>query len=265
MKRLIILLLPIFVFLAGCISGGGGGPGVVITAVTVLPDTAEPHTPILVQAFVQNQGGLKATNVVVELFGLTDEWSILPARSQSIGELIPPDPSRGMNEGQQYEATWELRAPAKTTDITYNGNVNLLYRYGTSLEALIKVVTINYYRQTDKTGGIESQTVSGGPLSMKLIAPSTIISGGRVPIQIAIQNIGSGKVKGDRLSLTVSGASCSRTDVTLIKGTSATPLYCWIDAGEVSNYKNFPITVRTSYEYWSESPISITVLKMPAI
>jgi hypothetical protein len=267
MKRLIVLLLllPVFIFLAGCTGGGGNGPGVVISRVDVLPTTAEPNTPILVQAFIQNQGGLKATNARVELFGLTDEWSISPGRSQSIGELIPPDVSRGSSTGEEQVFTWEIRAPAKFNDMTYNGDINLMYTYDTTLEALIKAVTVGYYRQSGSTGGIESQTTSGGPISMTVVAPSTIIAGGRVPIQIEIQNTGSGKVVGDRLILTVSGMTCSRTDVVLITGTTTPYLYCWLDAGAVNEYKNFPITIKTTYEYWVEKSFSVTVLKMPPI
>jgi hypothetical protein len=268
MKKLVvlILLLPVFVLLSGCTSSGGGsGPGVVISNVVVTPTTAEPNTPIILQATVQNQGGLKARNAMVEIFGLTDEWSISPGRSQSIGELIPPDTSRGSSTGEEQVFTWELRAPAKSNDMTYNGNVNLRYTYDTTLEALIKVVTIDYYRQTGTTGGIDSQTTSGGPISMTVVAPSTIISGGRVPIQIEVQNAGSGKVIGDHLRLTISGIGCSRTDVTLVSGTTTPYLYCWVDASAVNEYKDFPITIKTTYDYWVESPFSVTVLKTPPI
>lgn len=263
MKRLIIFSLLVFVFLAGCVTKAGG-PGVIIKAISAFPATAEPGTPILLQVFVQNSGGAKATDVKVELLGLTDEWSILPARSQSIGELFPPDPSRGITTGEEREVSWDLRAPGKAVDITYDATAHLSYRYETTLEAQIRAVTSEYFKQTNEEGGIKFQAVSAGPVSISVIAPSTIIAGGRVPIQFAIQNIGSGKVTGDRLIFTVTGVTCPRTDVRLIKGASAT-LYCTIDATGVSNYKNFPVSVKTSYEYWVESPTSITVLKRPPI
>jgi hypothetical protein len=267
MKAWIIFLLLIFVFLAGCTtqSGGNSGPGVSITAVTVLPTEAEPRTPVMLQAFVKNVGGLKATNVRVELFGLTDEWTISPSRSQTINELNPADPSRGWSDGEEREVVWELTAPGKTTDMTYSGNVNVLYNYQTTVNGIVTAVTMDYYRQTAKTGGIESQPSSGGPITIKIIAPDTIISSGSVPIQITVQNTGSGKVKGDKLSLSVSGASCSRNDVTLIKGISSTGLYCTINTGPITNYKDYPITISTTYAYWIESPFSIKVLKNPVV
>lgn len=262
--RLIIFSLLAFVFLAGCAATPAGGPGVIIKSISASPPTAEPGTPILLQVLVQNVGGVKATGVRVELLGLTDEWSISEGRSRSIGELFPPDPGRGITTGEEREVSWELRAPGKDVDISYDATARLSYRYETTLEAQIRAVTSEYFKQTDEKGGIEFQSVSAGPISITVIAPSTIIAGGRVPVQFAIQNIGPGKVTGDKLTFTITGVSCPRTDVRLIKGSSAT-LYCTIDAVGVTHYKNFPVSVKTSYEYWVESSTSIKVLKRPPV
>jgi hypothetical protein len=266
MKKLIILILLIFVFLAGCTqTGGGGGPGVTITSVTAIPSTSvEPGTPILLQAFIQNSGGAKATNVRVELLGLTDEWSVSPERTQNIGELLSADPSRGVNEGQNWDVSWDLKGPGKSVDVPYDATVHVSYHYETTLDSQLTAVTTEYYRQTNKQGGIDTQSVTAGPISITMIAPSAIISGGRIPVQFSIQNSGGGKVMGDTLTFITSGVNCQRNDVRLIKGSTAT-LYCSIDTGSVSNYKNIPVSVRTSYDYWIESQTSITVLKIPSI
>lgn len=269
MRKPIILSLLLFVFLAGCVqSNQAGGPGVIIKAISAYPSTAEPDTSILLQVFVQNTGGVKATDVEVELLGLTDEWTIEPTvsssdeRIQNIGDLYPPDPSRGITTGEEREVIWDLTAPGKAVDVTYDATAHLSYDYETTLEAQIKAVTSEYFKQTAQGGGIEFQAVSSGPISIKVIAPNTIIAGGRLPLQFAIQNIGSGKVTNDELTFTIDGEgfSCTRTKVRLIKGASAT-LSCTITTGSVTNYKIFPVSLETSYSYWVESPTSITVLK----
>jgi len=266
MKRLLIFLLLILVFLAGCTSGGGsGGPGVIIKSVSIEPadNTVEPGIPITLHAIVQNSGVGTARNAILEIVGLTDEWLISPGRTQNIGDLFPSDPSRNI-QGSEMPVDWILTAPGKSNDMTYPGYVRLKYNYETTLDAQIQVVTSEELKQTGHKGGIISQGSTAGPVSIALTTQSTILSGGtqRFPVQISIQNIGSGKIRGDKLTLTITGATCLRSEAILIEGKSAS-LSCSINTGGVSNLKNFPVTIRTSYEYWIESPISISVLKTP--
>jgi len=264
MKRLLIFLLLILVFLAGCTTSGGGGSGVIIRSTSILPDgSVEPGIPISLNTIVQNSGIGTARNVRLEIVGLTDEWLISPGRTQNIGDMFAADPSRN-SPGSETSVDWTLTAPGKSNDITYSGYVRLTYSYETTLDAQIQAVSSNEYKQSGQKGGIVSQSVTSGPISISVTAPNAIISGGtgRIPIQFSIQNIGSGKVRSDRLTLTITGATCSRTDVTLIEGTSAS-LSCSINTAGVNDLKNFPISVKTSYEYRIESPISITVLKTP--
>lgn len=264
MKRWIIFLLPIFVFLAGCTTSGGGS-GVIIKSVNILPDgSVEPGMTLSLNALVENSGFGTARNVRLEIIGLTDEWLISPGRTQNIGDMFASDPSRN-SPGSEQSVDWALTAPGKSNDITYTGYVRLTYSYETTLDAQIQAVSMGEYKQNPKNkGGVVSQSVTSGPISISVTAPNAIISSGtgRVPIYFSIQNIGSGKVRSDMLSLTVTGATCSRTDVTLIEGKSAS-LSCSINTAGVSDLKNFPISIRTNYEYRIESPFSITVLKSP--
>jgi len=267
MKKLVIFLLLIFVFLAGCAERAATGTGVIIKSISVSPDTAEPGTPILLQTFIQNNGGLMATNVRAELLGLTNEWDELgipQGRVYPVGELYPSDPSRGITAGEEREVSWDLIGPAKTVDMKYDATVKVSYYYRTTMEAQIRAVTSEYYRQTGETGGVESQTVSAGPLSIEVVAPTTIIAGGRVPIHFKIQNTGPGKVKGDTLTLTVRPdptVTCSRYTVRLVSGGTSATLSCTINTGVITDYRIFPVSVETSYEYWVKSTTSITVLK----
>jgi len=265
MKELAILSISllIFVFLAGCVGQQqSGGSGVVIKSFTALPATTEPDTPVLLQLNIQNTGGTIAKAVTAELLGLTEEWSISEGRMQVVGELYPADSSRGITEGEEYVIEWDLSAPGKTRDIPYSTTAHVSYAYTTTLEAEIKAVTSDYLRQTGETGGITFQGSSAGPFSITIIAPTTVISGGRIPVQVAIQNTGGGYITGKRLNLQTSGLVCSKNDVALIGGRSAT-LYCTLPIETFTNYKIFPISISTSYIYWIESTTSITVLKNP--
>jgi len=272
MKKLAILSISllIFVFLAGCVNqsdGGESGIGVVIKSFTALPTTTEPKMPVLLQLDIQNSGGTVAGNVTADLLGLTYEWSVSPQRTQDIGELYPSDPSRGIAQGEERIIEWDLSAPGKTRDIPYSATAHVSYTYTTTLEAEIKAVTYDYLRQTGETGGISFQGTSTGPLLIKIIASSTVISGGRIPVQVQIQNTGGGHVNGNKLTLDLGSTkdlSCSRTIVTLIGGKTAS-LYCTLQVGSepFTNYKIFPISISTSYSYWIERTTSITVLKTP--
>jgi len=268
MKKSIIFLLLIFVFLAGCTqtSGGGSGPGVVIKSSAVIPTgDVEPGSPLTLDAIIQNDGVATARNVRVDIVGLTDEWGISPGRSQVIGDLFSSDPSRGV-AGSEIPLDWSLTPPGKANDMTYNGYIRVTYSYDTTLDAQIQIVTLQEYKQNGVQGGIIEQSATAGPVSLSAVTQNAIISGGvgRVPVTISIQNNGPGKIMGDRLIFTVSGINCLRNDITLIEGTSGT-LSCSIDTSGVANLKDIPITVRTSYDYWVESPFSITVLKNPPI
>jgi hypothetical protein len=265
MKELAILSISllIFVFLAGCVNQQTStGSGVVIKSLTAIPTTTEPDMPVLLQLDIQNTGGTVAGGVTAELLGLTDDWSISPVRTQSIGELYPSDSSRGITEGEERIIEWELSAPGKTRDMPYSATAHVSYAYTTTMEAEIKAIEAGYLRQTGESGGIEFQGISTGPLSIKIIAPTTVISGGRIPVQVQIQNTGGGYVTGNRLSLQTSGLNCSKYDVTLIGGKSAS-LYCTLPIGKFTNYKIFPVSISTTYTYWAEEEISITVLKTP--
>lgn len=267
MKRLVIFLLPMLVLLAGCTTMGGSGSGVIIKSTSILPDgDVEPGMALSLNTVIQNGGVGTAKNVRVEIVGLTDEWSVSPGRTQNVGDMFAADPSRN-SPGSETSVDWTLIAPGKSNDITYTGYVRLTYNYETTLDAQIQAVSMEEYKQNPQNkGGVASQSVTSGPISISVTAPNAIISGGtgRVPIYFSIQNIGSGKVRNDKLALTITGATCSRTDVTLIEGKSAS-VSCSINIAGVNNLKNFPISVRTTYEYRIESPFSITVLKTPEI
>ncbi len=264
MRRLAILSISllVFVFLAGCIGQGGGGSGVTIKSFSALPSTAEPGTPVLLQLTIQNTGGATTGNVQAQLLGLTSEWITYATTSTTIGELYAADSSRGINQGAEAVAEWVATPPGKSVDISYDATAHVSYSYTSTLEAQIRAVSTVYLRQSSDTGGIKFQSVSSGPISIKVIAPTTVIAG-TIPIQFSIQNTGGGRVENDVLTFRLnpgSGVYCTRYDVRLIQGRSAT-LYCTLNTGAVPNYQNFPISLSTTYNYWIEKTTTIKVLK----
>jgi len=276
MKKSKLLLLIFAVFLSGCISGGsfgGGGTGVIIKSFSPSDSTAEAGTPVLLQLIVANTGSQRANGVTAQLLGLTDEWGISPGRFQTIGSMFGADPARGNNQGEERPITWTLTGPAKDVQLSYEATVRVTYSYSTTLEAEMKAVTADYFQQTKTKSGIVQQKTTGGPLTITAKTTSVAISGGQMPVIFEIRNTGRGKVFSggspdinslDRLGISVSGANCPSTDVRLIRGESAV-LYCTISVGGTNTFKIVPISLRTSYNYYTDATTSITVLPRPPI
>lgn len=277
-KSLHLSLLVLVVFLSGCVGQpegpSAGTAGVVIQNFKTDLTETEPGMPVILSFTVKNIGGAKATSVSTELIGLTNEWSISPGRTQSISDLLPADPERGITEGQEDYKEWSLTGPAKNVKLTYNINARVYYTYATVSESLLRAVTYDYFRQTQERGGIEITKATGGPLSVTVKAPSTIISGGQVMVQFEIQNVGGGRAykSGDKpttntldmVSVSISGADCDGTskEVRLVNGKTGR-LYCRVNTAGVTNFQDFTISLTVNYKYYLESTTSISVL--PAI
>lgn len=262
-----ILLFGI-VFIAGCtipgLTTGGGGPGVTINSFTLSDTTVEPNTPILLSLIVQNTGGSKATNIHADLGGLTQDWSIDGGRSRSIPDLNPPDPTRGVNQGEQDEEDWTLSAPGLSSQFNYPVSVQVSYDYTTTSDNLIRATSIGYYRTNKpQTGVIESKT-TGGPLSVTVTAPNAVFAGSTVPVYFQFHNQGSGRVKDDTLNVNIqgSGISCQKSQVKMIQGSDGY-LRCDASTAGVTTFIDFRVSVSTSYTYTINAAASITVNPTP--
>lgn len=277
-KPLYLFLLVFVVFLSGCLNQSAGPSagtnGVVIQNFKTDLTEVEPGMPVILSFTVKNIGGVKATSVSAELIGLTKEWSISPDRKQSISDLLPADPERGITEGQEDYKEWRLTPPGKNVKLTYDVNARVYYTYATVSESLLRAVTYDYFRQTQERGGVETTKATGGPLSVIVKAPSTIISGGQVMIQFEIQNVGGGRAYKsgyttptletlDVIQADVRGADCGGTkDVRLVDGKTGR-LYCKVSTGSVTNFQDFTISLTLNYRYYVESKTTISVL--PAV
>ncbi len=271
-----LFLLVLTVFLAGCVGQPSGGPaagtsGVIIKSFSSDLKETEPGVPIILSLLVKNVGAKQATSVSTELIGLTSEWTISPDRTQTISDLSPPDPDRGITEGQEDFKTWTLTGPAKNTKLSYDANVRVYYTYETVSETLFRIVTYDYFRQANDRGGVQISKTTGGPLSVTFKAPNTVISSNEVSIQFEIQNSGGGRAyKSDTkpttanldiVSVSVSGTKDCTTarDVRLIDGKTGR-LYCKVSTAGVSNFEDKTVVATIRYRYYVESSTSISVL-----
>jgi len=280
MKKLVLLLVAM-VFLAGCVSQPGGqlgNNGLVIQSFAFDVKEIEPEIPITLALSVKNVGAKEVTEAFAELQG-PPEWTIkingkadtLPAR-QNINTLLPPDPSRGITEGQEDLIQWEMEAPKKDTKITYPFQAVVYYKYVTESESLARVVTKEYYRQSGDRGGLITSKSSAGPLSVSVSMPSSIISdetSRTVPIIVEIQNVGSGTVYAgseyptektkDTVKIIPNGIACEEKEVRIIDGTGRANCKFTFDK-TVSNFQDFPISIRLEYSYYATAQTSVTVL-----
>lgn len=294
MKRHLIALSLVFaLFLAGCIGQPPTLPvglnGVVITSFFPEPAEIEPEMTAILPLIVKNVGGMEATDILVELMGLTDEWAIngvtpstAEEREESIGSLIPPAPERGLPEGQEGYYEWVLTPPIKNVTMSYDMSARVYYGYSTDSESLLRVISMTHFKtlseeeRAKRDWGIRSSKSSSGPLVITVKAPTPIVTRDTVttPLWFEIQNAGGGrafksgtKPDGttlDVLEVKVSGAGidCDGTtkDVRLINGKSGR-LYCKVSVSGIETYKDFEISLKTSYRYYVDAYSSITVLK----
>lgn len=275
-------LLVAIVTLAGCIQQAGvAGEGVVFVSLDVSPEQTESGALVFVSAIVQNQGEVIADNVFVQILGLPDTWGIdgisdettPDERKQSIGKLLPADPARGLPEGQQGIVIWQLTAPTKQTLTVYDGVTRLTYDYNTTVEATVRGVTLNYFRQTGELGGIRTSSQTLGPLQVTIRVPSAILSpqSTNLPIQFEIQNTGGGRAFDgaadatptdqalDRISVRTEGdLNCNPQTVQIIQGKGL--LSCSVAITDIDTLKDVDARLILLYHYFFDKSFSVTVL-----
>lgn len=288
-KALPLLVLMGIIFLAGCLGTQKPekevvtGKGVVIKSLTVEPEELEPNMDAMVTLTIQNQGGAKATNIQPELIGLPDEWQGKNnPNPSSISQLIPPDPERGIPEGEESYITWTLTAPEKKVTMTYDFQVRVTYDYETASSSVVRLLTLDYYKSLSekekeaKNWGVISSTYTSGPLAVSLSAPSPIISDFSkldvkgLPIWIKIENIGGGSVIGDITVNAKNVKSCTygnQTGTTLsvsLIGNEYGRFICYLDvtpSSTFTNFKDFEPSFSLSYKYSISKWATIKVLK----
>ena len=279
----ILTILGIILF-SGCIGQPKKkevtGLGVVIKSLTVDPSQLEPNTQAIVSLTIQNQGGAKATNIKPKLIGLPrNEWIVTNASPSTVPHLLPPDPERGVPEGEESYIIWKLTAPEKEVTMTYDFQVRVSYDYNTSSENVIRLMTMDYYLQLPKSEretarkGIITQKYTQGPLKVSVSAPSPIISDFSalpqegIPIWVTINNVGGGKVLNNLIHIkNVKGAYNYSENVTLINDEYGR-FICYLRENETQpiqkfdNFKDFGVSFDLKYTYITDQWTTVTVLK----
>lgn len=198
------------VFLAGCARGGGEGPsgqGVVITNFDTDFPIATAGTDVTFTLEVQNMAQKEATNVKVEFFGLSSEWTEAAAVFGSSVKLLSSlggfDPVLG-TQGEADAAVVTVKSPAPATvrlsDINYEMNGRVAYKSTSDAQAIVRVVkSIVLKTNPDAQKGLLSFTSSKGPLNIDVKARTPVISDTvkTVRVQFEITNVGGGRTFSD--------------------------------------------------------------------
>ncbi len=286
---LIIAVVAAFFILPGFISNNGtpfsfaaspGTQGVVIKSLTADQTSVYGGSIVDLELVTQNVGGSAATNVNAQLYGLSSSgWTVSPSNSQQIsgGTLYGADQSSGL-KGAQGVVDWTLTAPAsQATSITYPGIVYVTYTYSTVSNVVMQIATNDFLKTSSIAPGISSQKYTLGPISVTatLAIPPiiTVTSSGpnpsSIPIQFDIENIGGGgaylnSTNDQSVSVRVSSnVNCPVSGtVRLISGKSRI-LTCTIPVSDISSSNPFEqkiLTFTVNYNYYVQSPVSITVL-----
>ncbi len=298
-KALIPLsLLVIVATLAGCpeLPGGDrltGSNGIIIK------DLGFDYSPIYadeqvgLSMEVQNVGGEIGEVQGILIFGadIADgcgsegdlQWCTDDDTSLTLtDELIPPDPSTGM-EGDFAYYDWLMESPTGVkAPTTYTFEIRLDYGYSTVYTGTMLLVEQDYLttlapedrEQLIKAGGVVDAFTTAGPLSITAASGRHFIfRSGSTPdardIKFRVTNVGSGfPYDGDktddnlytvRITDSIGVTDCDSTK-TLSRGKTAVITCNYDPSGETfTNKLEKQIQITLEYEYYVDSAASITV------
>lgn len=270
-KFLMILLIFGVLLISGCTKSGGGGgttatTGVIIKSFSPSISEIDPDIDIVLPIIIKNAGEKAATNVIIQLYGLTNDWKFTSGARilDTIPSMSPADSSRGI-EGQEEYRDWVIQGPPKPVKLSYNIEARVSYAYETDSESLIRAVNTKYYREKNDKGGLQSTKYTGGPLVVNVKVPSAIISGGSIPVIFEIQNTGGGITTSmdimNKIAIEPKGVDCySKTEITLVDGKSGV-VSCRILPGHtIERFEDFPVSIKLKYNYYVSSVSQITIL-----
>ena len=208
----LLLALPIVAIIvaSGCTTTTTGiGNGVTIMEFSPDFPSVQSGDPVQLQVRFQNQGEVKAYNVVAEITGIdTQQWGGTFGSSftnAEFGELVPFDKETN-TPGSIRTKIWQLTAPDQPKGINtpFTPIVKISYDYKTSAQKLIWIVDADELRRITQSGSTlptETQTFSSGPLSVVITTgnyeKTTADRFNRdnlFPVQITITNTGGGYV-----------------------------------------------------------------------
>ncbi|MEM5799660.1 MAG: hypothetical protein QXZ43_03270 [Candidatus Aenigmatarchaeota archaeon] len=276
MKKFVVFsLLFVVLLLSGCTQKppGGSTNGIIIESFGPVVSQLEPGDKTDIIAVLKNVGGIEATNINVELYGLKD-WGpqlvIEPPKN-----MMPGDSVRKI-EPETAEVVWVVTAPKYKTGIeNQEFEMRVYYTYSTKALATIKVASDKYIKSFPPSEqqakiqdlGVKIDKPTDGPISVSISAPSKVIRDGSntVRVTIDIQNVGSGNLDNYelpvRISSPIAGVQCSTpAKVKLLQGKSK-QIRCSLNVDLDKGWENIPIQVELdNYKYWVSATSSISVL-----
>ncbi|MBI2542802.1 MAG: hypothetical protein HYW24_01310 [Candidatus Aenigmarchaeota archaeon] len=293
-KELLFLGVISIIFLAGCVGPPEtpSGNGVIIKSFAPDLTEVEGNSPMTFLITVQNVGEKKATQVGAVLFGLSQEWKkadgTTPFNTETTGpwDLAPVDTSSGFS-GEEAVGSFDVKTPpGKSSDITYDATVRVVYVYSTVSDSLARFVTSDYLRvNSEAQKGIMTSKSTSGPLLVTVKAQAPIISAGstQARVQFEIQNIAGGRVfknatvasdldiiKTVKVSapgirtcrgVNAQGGVVTITDTIRLAGGKSSIITCDFDVSGIINFQDIPITLELGYNYFVESATQVTVHK----
>lgn len=204
---MILGLVVVAVFLAGCIQLPGVGPagiasGVVVKSFSVVSPEIYSGDDAYFSFTIENIGEADAKNVKVKLFGLGTDWTI-PEKIISVGDLTRSSPAEKIPGGAAYDEFKATSPSGLKVDNTYTASIRVTYGYTTSASGKIKLYSKDYLntlpieesRKIRTTSGIESFVATKGPIQVSLAGlprPLEYAPGGKGSITLVIENVGQG-------------------------------------------------------------------------
>jgi hypothetical protein len=272
-----LLILMVFIFLAGCVSQQqptqqGQAIGVIVKSFK--PSQSQVYSGQSVSFFltVENVGEEDAEEVKAVLTGLGTDWSGELNEMKEIGYLQ----KRLANfPGGLGEVEWEVTAPEGKEIKGAKATVKVYYLYKSTADGRIKIVSQDYSQtHPEDIKGIESFIATRAPIQISVGASRPFVyikPGQQGSIRIELTNVGQGfpyvSEKNDRKvtieSITINGEECLNHDFPkIVRIDPSYPLTCQFTVPEVSEYTTIPLEVHLTYYYYVESTATIDVLKL---
>lgn len=255
---------------------GPGAAGVMITSFTANPPTIEGGDSATFTMTVQNNGGIEATNVQYDIFGLSDSnsWSGKQTAQTGLSTLAFADFTRQI-PGETTVQEWESTSVKKNTDITYPITGRVDYKYKTEADLLLTLFGRDN-PNIKNTGIIQSTigqiAVTTGPIAITPKGTIPLIGKSTTEFRVTfdINNNGggrpySGSKTTDLDKIKISAQGCTLTGETTIRLINKVKtVSCTVKpsiSSDGQETKSLKLTL--DYNYIVESTANVKVLKQP--
>jgi hypothetical protein len=297
---LIVLGLALVILVSGCTGSQkvtvAPNDGIKIIEFSTDADMFSNEEPIPLYLQIENQGSTTATNVVMEIIGAS--WD--QAKTETIAKMSPPDLTMKPAVPGDFEIYNPSLQPYSRLPEGVEAQVDLrakvTYNYDSNGQVSIPIVNKDEYRRRLKMNkevpATKSVQNSNGPIHLDIDERglSPIVAGTDqgttedVAMTITINNVGSGApITGDQIgamavnldlmgsgatfleclgNTAYAGTTISNMPITLRRGEHYT-IPCKVRVSTPLTEDTVSVLFRTSYKYFVEQPLTITVVGAP--